>query len=311
MSSAGGDDAWIKEMLARAVLDDTDPANPGPDDTDPATGDAGADRNVGHGVVDPVVVDALPVEDRPTEALPRIAPVGKLRFDASDDPGLDDGRFAGADDPTLVQPVVEAMVDGGDGGDGADGGGDDGWGGDDGPEGDPESNVARGIIEWVVVLVGAVAVALILRAFLFQAFWIPTESMEDTLVRSDRVLVNKLSYDLHDVNRGDVIVFRRPDEEEAEIRDLIKRVIALPGETIEGRDNAIYIDGGRLSEPYLDPDEFIDDFGPVTVPEGEVFVMGDNRDQSYDSRFFGTVSEDRIIGRAFLLFWPLNRIGTL
>jgi len=125
------------------------------------------------------------------------------------------------------------------------------------------------------------------------------------------VLVNKLSYRLHEVNRGDVVVFRRPDEEQAEIRDLIKRVIGLPGETVEGRDNAIFVDGNKLIEPYLDPSEVISEFGPVTVPEGEMFVMGDNRDESYDSRFFGTVAEDRIVGRAFVLFWPLNRIGTL
>ncbi len=182
---------------------------------------------------------------------------------------------------------------------------------DDDNDNDEESSFVRGLVEWLVVLVGAVLVALILRTFLFQAFWIPSESMEVTLLKQDRVLVNKLSYRLHEVNRGDVVVFRRPDEEQAEIRDLIKRVIGLPGETVEGRDNAIFVDGNKLIEPYLDPSEVISEFGPVTVPEGEMFVMGDNRDESYDSRFFGTVAEDRIVGRAFVLFWPLNRIGTL
>ena len=173
------------------------------------------------------------------------------------------------------------------------------------------SSFVRGLVEWIVVLVGAVVVALLLRTFLFQAFWIPSESMEATLQQQDRVLVNKLSYRLHDVNRGDVIVFRRPDEEQAEIRDLIKRVIALPGESVEARENSIYINGAKLIEPYLAVDEVIGDFGPITVPAGEVFVMGDNRDESYDSRFFGTVADERIVGRAFVLFWPLNRIGTL
>lgn len=176
---------------------------------------------------------------------------------------------------------------------------------------DRESSFVRGVIEWVVVLVGAVVVALVLRTFLFQAFWIPSESMEATLLKQDRVLVNKLSYELHDVHRGDVVVFRRPDEDQSEIRDLIKRVIGLPGETVEGREGSIYINGARLIEPYLDPADEIRDFGPVEVPDGEYFMMGDNRDESYDSRFFGTVAEDRIVGRAFVLFWPFDRIGTL
>ncbi len=170
---------------------------------------------------------------------------------------------------------------------------------------------ARVMLEWVVIIVGAVGVAMILRVFLFQPFWIPSQSMESTLAVQDRVLVNKLSYRLNDVNRGDVVVFRRPDEEEAEIRDLIKRVIGLPGETVEARNNSIYINGGKLIEPYLAADETIGDFSPVVVPPGEVFVMGDNRDESYDSRFFGTVDVDRIIGRAFVLFWPFDRFGTL
>ncbi|NNE95670.1 MAG: signal peptidase I [Acidimicrobiales bacterium] len=166
------------------------------------------------------------------------------------------------------------------------------------------------MLEWVVVLGAAVAVAIILRTFVFQAFFIPSESMETTLFENDRILVNKVSYRLHDVNRGDVVVFRRPDDQPGEIRDLIKRVIALPGETVEGRDGTIYIDGQLLVEPYLD-DEPFGDFGPTTVPADEVFMMGDNRDQSLDSRRFGTISEDRIVGRAFFLFWPFDRMGTL
>ncbi len=171
--------------------------------------------------------------------------------------------------------------------------------------------LGRALTEWLFVLVGAVAVALVLRVFVFQAFWIPSESMEHTLQAEDRVLVNKLSYRLHEVQRGDVVVFRRPDEQASEIRDLIKRVVAVEGDVVEAHDNRLYINGEPSTEPYLDTEEVIGDFGPVEVPPSEVFVMGDNRDESYDSRFFGTVHEDRIVGRAFVLFWPMRRAGAL
>jgi len=163
----------------------------------------------------------------------------------------------------------------------------------------------------LVVLGSAVIVALLLRTFLFQAFFIPSESMESTLRVDDRVLVNKLSYQLGDVERGEVVVFRRPDDQPGEFRDLIKRVIGLPGESIEARDNVLFVDGQVLIEPYLDPGEVMRDFGPILIPEGEYFMMGDNRDNSGDSRVFGTVNGDRFTGRAFFLFWPLNRVGSL
>ena len=200
---------------------------------------------------------------------------------------------------------------GGDAGGVSNGEGGDGSGGDAGEEEDEEeASFARNVLEWVVVLGAAVAVAIILRTFVFQAFFIPSESMETTLFENDRILVNKVSYRLHDVNRGDVVVFRRPDDQPGDIRDLIKRVIALPGETIEGRDSQIYINDQLLVEPYLDGNRF-SDFGPTEVPEGELFMMGDNRDQSLDSRRFGTIDDDRIVGRAFFLFWPFDRLGSL
>ncbi len=112
----------------------------------------------------------------------------------------------------------------------------------------------RTVLEWVAVAVGALAVALIIKTFLLQAFYIPSGSMEETLRRGDRVLVNKLSYDLHDVNRGDVIVFGKPPGEGGEIDDLIKRVIALPGETVTFQGGMIFIDGLLLDEPYIEAD---------------------------------------------------------
>ncbi len=182
---------------------------------------------------------------------------------------------------------------------------------DDRLEDGDQNSALKGLIEWLVVLVGAVVVALVFRAFLFQAFFIPSESMEGTLEVDDRVMVNRLSYRLHDVNRGDVIVFSKPDGLASDIPDLIKRVMALEGETIEGRDNAVYVDGQRVAESYIDPADTIFDFGPVTVPEGHVFVMGDNRDDSTDSRVFGAIPVDSITGRAFVIFWPFDRLESL
>lgn len=179
------------------------------------------------------------------------------------------------------------------------------------PEENEGSTVLKGIVEWVMVLVGAVLVALVFRAFLFQAFWIPSESMQGTLEVDDRVMVNRLSYRLHDVNRGDVIVFHKPEGLNSTVDDLIKRVMALEGETIEGRDGAVYVNGQRVAEPYLDPDDLIFDFGPTTVPPGHVFVMGDNRDDSTDSRVFGPIAVDTIVGRAFIIFWPVGRLEAL
>jgi signal peptidase I len=149
-------------------------------------------------------------------------------------------------------------------------------------------------------------VAIVVKTFLIQAFYIPSESMFPTLTEDDRVLVNKLSYDLHDVNRGDLVVFERPPKEpDNEVKDLIKRVVALEGETVEERDGVVYIDGEALDEPYLK--EGVESRGLVrtVVPPGHVFVMGDNRSASKDSRSFGAIDTDLIVGRAFVKVWPL------
>ena len=175
----------------------------------------------------------------------------------------------------------------------------------------------RNAIEWAVVLVAAVLLALVLRALVLQAFYIPSPSMESTLLIQDRVLVNKLSYRFGDVGQGDIVVFHRTDEEIASAgpsqpKDVIKRVIALGGDTIEIRENKLIINGQEQVEPYLEPGLVMPDYGPLTVPEGFLFVMGDNRNLSSDSRGeLGPIAEDRVVGRAFVLFWPVNRITRL
>jgi signal peptidase I len=173
-------------------------------------------------------------------------------------------------------------------------------------------SVLRSLVEWTLVIGGALALALLIRTFAVQTFKIPSESMQSTLLVKDRVLVNKLSYRVHDINRGDVVVFTRPPKEtNTQIKDLIKRVIGLPGETVEGRDGHILIDGRLLTEPYLDPGKATSDFGPVKVPVGSIWVMGDNRDHSQDSRVFGPIEQRTVVGRAFLRIWPFGRIGWL
>ena len=174
-------------------------------------------------------------------------------------------------------------------------------------EREPERQVSgvRNAVEWVVIIAGALLVAFLVKTFLVQAFYIPSGSMLPTLQEQDRVLVNKLSYDLHDVHRGDIVVFESP-QGEGQIKDLIKRVIALPGETIEARDGRVLVDGQPIDERYLGPGITTGPLEPQTVPPDHYFVMGDNRGNSKDSRFFGPIPKSRIVGRAFVKVWPLN-----
>ena len=194
----------------------------------------------------------------------------------------------------------------------------------------PEEPRRRSFIaELPGLLLTALVIAVVIKTFLLQPFWIPSESMLPTIEVNDRVMVNKLAYRWGDPQRGDVVVFRDPREEETEesipeavirsvleavgIRtrgdeDLIKRVVGLPGETIEVRNNQVVVNGTPLAEPYL-PEVFMPDEPPVTVGLDEVFVMGDNRDASFDSRRFGTIPLDDLVGEAFVTIWPLSHIG--
>lgn len=173
---------------------------------------------------------------------------------------------------------------------------------------------------------------MVIKTFLIQPFWIPSESMVPTIQVNDRVMVNKLAFKWGEPERGDIVVFRDPAEleidesiPEAVIRsvleavgirtrgrdDLIKRVIGLPGETVTVSDNQVLIDGEPIAEPYLPDTVTMGDDGPFEVGVDEVFVMGDNRQFSFDSRRFGTIPYGDLIGRAFITIWPLSNFGGL
>ncbi len=174
-----------------------------------------------------------------------------------------------------------------------------------------ERSGLRNVIEWVAIIGAALLVAFVIKTFLFQAFYIPSESMEPTLKPGDRVLVNKVSYDLHSIHRGDIVVFKRPPSEanDPTIKDLIKRVVGLPGDTIEARDGQVYINGQPLKESYLPPGTVTTNLPLQKIGPGQYFVMGDNRTNSKDSRYLGTIPGSLIVGRAFIRVWPLSKIG--
>jgi signal peptidase I len=190
------------------------------------------------------------------------------------------------------------------------------------------------------VLAGALVIAIVIKTFLFQAFYIPSDSMEPTLHDGDRVLVNKLSYHLHDVNHGDIVVFDRPSTagqtvegcdgqpvivppqqsfNTEEVHDLIKRVIATQGDTVEQRGGSVYVNGQKLVEPYVHKTNGVTDETPpfrftsqcIKVPQGDVFVLGDNRGNSNASNMFGPIPTNSIVGRAFVRVWPPSDLGGL
>jgi signal peptidase I len=172
-------------------------------------------------------------------------------------------------------------------------------------------DTARVAFEWVGLVILALIIALLIKTFLFQAFYIPSESMVPTLKVHDRVLVNKLSYRLHPVHRGDIVVFKAPPDSDPGINDLVKRVIGLPGETVSGHSGHVYINGKQLNEPYLPDKTFTTDFAPVKIPANSYWVMGDNRGNSKDSRVFGVITKGKIVGRVFVRIWPFSRFGPM
>lgn len=189
-----------------------------------------------------------------------------------------------------------------------------------------QKSTAREYFESIVV---AVILALFIRTFVVQAFKIPTSSMEPNLLVGDHLLVNKFVFaptasrlehallPIRDIRRGDVIVFKYPEDPE---RDFIKRVIGLPGESVELRSQQIFINGVRIDQPYAhyllpatgDSEggsfDVRERYGPVTVPEGQFFVMGDNRDNSQDSRYWGFLPQHYVKGRALFIYWSFEQV---
>ncbi|WP_328793727.1 signal peptidase I [Heliomicrobium undosum] len=169
----------------------------------------------------------------------------------------------------------------------------------------PPKSAVREIAEAVLV---AVALAFLIRFFLFQPFYIPSGSMEPTLMPLDRIIVSKVNYWFSEPAHGNIIVFRFPEDPS---RDFVKRVIAVGGQTVKIRNSQLFVDDRPIPEPYLPPALRMGDYGPFTVPEGKFFVMGDNRNHSDDSRRWGVVPRENVIGQAVFLYWPFDRIRTL
>lgn len=182
------------------------------------------------------------------------------------------------------------------------------------------------------LLLAALAVAVVIKTFLIQPFYIPSRSMVPTLLVNDRVMVSKFNLWFEEPQPGDVIVFVDPGagvvEEtapEAVVRsvlealgirgngpdDLIKRVIAVGGQTVEIKENQVLVDGVALDEPYLPEGVFMSDMEPRTLAEGELWMMGDNRNESSDSRVFGPISIESVVGEAVIRIWPVDRVGSL
>jgi signal peptidase I len=206
-------------------------------------------------------------------------------------------------------------------------------GGSDGGSGGEGSTLLFVARELVVLVVTALVIAVVVKTFVAQAFYIPSGSMLPQLQVNDRVVVSKVSYRLHDPRRGDIVVFDAPGGQpedhsslpERAVRDVIqsiglsapstdeyiKRVIALPGERVEGHGGKVLVDGRELIEPYLPNGVTVNDFAAVIVPPDTLWVMGDNRGNSADSRIFGPIPQATVVGRAFTRIWPLGSASFL
>jgi len=159
------------------------------------------------------------------------------------------------------------------------------------------------------VLVVAIGVAVAIRTFVVQTFYIPSQSMEPTLMVGDRILVDKLSYHLHSIHRGDIVVFGKPPAESAAgVKDLVKRVIGVPGDVISAAGGRVVIDGKPLNEPWLPRGVVTTGITPQTIKANYYFVMGDNRTDSQDSRYFGQIPGSLIVGHVVMRIWPLSAV---
>ena len=185
-----------------------------------------------------------------------------------------------------------------------------------GDHAEKKKGIGRSILSFVLTIAAIVAIAWGLRTFVFQAYEIPSGSMEDTIMTGAMVFSEQLTYYGSDPERGDIVTFQDP---EIPSRTLIKRVIATEGQTVQLIDGDVFVDGQKLVEPYTDGKEswpLISSYGspityPYTVPKGELWVMGDNRTNSQDSRYFGSIPVSSVTGKAIFKYWPLDSIGPL
>lgn len=170
--------------------------------------------------------------------------------------------------------------------------------------------IGRQLIEALKILVFAFVISWGLRATVVDARVVPTPSMVPTIQIGDRLLVDKLSYHFNHIKRGDVVVFQAPPSADQNESDYVKRVIGLPGNKVEIKEGKVFIDDQELDEPYENekPDYT---YGPIIVPEETYFVMGDNRNHSNDSHYWGVLDKENIEGKVFIRYWPLDRLGKL
>ena len=209
---------------------------------------------------------------------------------------------------------------------------------DDQPSDATDEQVSRFWRELPILLIAALVIAILIKTFLVQAFYIPSISMSPTLEKGDRILVCRVCVHIGGIDRGDVIVFSDPQPKpgpdrgpiggalhwlaegvgvaQPENEDFVKRVIGLPGDVVELHDGQLYVNGQAIPEPYLNAQKDTTPYGPVTVPDGKLFVLGDNRAHSGDSRFqpptgVGLVPEDAVIGKVFLIIYPPDRWGVV
>ena len=188
----------------------------------------------------------------------------------------------------------------------------------EGTENKPCSTLPWGAVVYAAIILAAIGTVLLIRAFVIEPFSIPTESMCDTIEVGDSVLAEKITLELGGiVSQGDIIVFENP-ERDPEKDVLCKRVIAQGGQTVDLKDGLVYIDGKKIAEDYAKGDSYPLYIGkakrisyPYKVPEGEIWVVGDNRENSADSRYFGAIPEESVIGICVMRYLPMNRIGLL
>ncbi len=175
------------------------------------------------------------------------------------------------------------------------------------------SLLRRVMVPWGVIVILGLVIAVVVRLFVFQLYYVPSTSMNPTIKAGDRILVDKLAFHLHPVERGDIIVFRTPPTEDCggpPVPDLVKRVVGLPGETIAGKDGHVYIDGQELAEPWLPKvaTTYTGTFGPDKIPAGDYFMMGDHRTTSCDSRYWGPIKRSAIVGEVVMRVWPVSSL---